>query len=129
MPSMLSEIERDALVYMRDNIARVMRFVQGLDLYGFLTDEKSFYAATRCLEIIRGVAAAIASVQGTVSDNSMEDLPVPGTFTVTTTRMFGIVCQIWQTIQNILVVVTVNVPGTGNILPWNCRKPFLERWR
>ena len=52
MPSMLSEIERDALEDMRDNIARVMRFVQGLDLDGFLTDEKSFYAATRCLEII-----------------------------------------------------------------------------
>ena len=37
---------------MRDNIARAMKFVLGLDLDGFLADEKSFYAATRCLEII-----------------------------------------------------------------------------
>jgi uncharacterized protein with HEPN domain len=49
---MLSEIERDALEDIRDNIVRVMRFVHGLDLEGFLVDDKSFYAATRCLEII-----------------------------------------------------------------------------
>jgi uncharacterized protein with HEPN domain len=49
---MLSDIERDALEDMRDNIVRVMKFVHGLDLEGFLADEKSFYAATRCLEII-----------------------------------------------------------------------------
>src|ERR1700685_1043495 len=49
---MLSEIERDALEDIRDNIVRVMRFVDGLDLEGFLIDDKSFYAATRCLEII-----------------------------------------------------------------------------
>jgi len=49
---MLSEIERDALEDIRDNIVRVMRFVHGLDFEGFLGDDKSFYAATRCLEII-----------------------------------------------------------------------------
>ncbi len=49
---MLSEIERDALEDIRDNIARAMRFVRGLDLEGFLSDDKTFYAATRCLEII-----------------------------------------------------------------------------
>jgi uncharacterized protein with HEPN domain len=49
---MLSEIERDALEDIRDNIARAMRFVRGLDLEGFLGDDKTFYAATRCLEII-----------------------------------------------------------------------------
>src|SRR5450631_404092 len=49
---MLSEIERDALEDIRDNIARATRFVHGLDLESFLTDDKSFYAATRCLEII-----------------------------------------------------------------------------
>jgi uncharacterized protein with HEPN domain len=49
---MLSEIERDALEDIRDNIARAMRFVHGLDLERFLIDDKSFYAATRCLEII-----------------------------------------------------------------------------
>lgn len=49
---MLSEIERDALEDIRDNIARAMRFVQGLDFDGFLNDDKTFFAATRCLEII-----------------------------------------------------------------------------
>lgn len=49
---MLSDVERDALEDIRDNIARAMRFVNGLDLDGFLADDKTFYAATRCLEII-----------------------------------------------------------------------------
>src|SRR5271165_2962401 len=49
---MLSEIERDALEDIRDNIARTMRFVDGFDLDAFLADDKTFYAATRCLEII-----------------------------------------------------------------------------
>jgi len=49
---MLSEIERDALEDIRDNIPRAMRFVHGLDLEGFLIDDESFYAAMRCLEII-----------------------------------------------------------------------------
>jgi uncharacterized protein with HEPN domain len=49
---MLSEAERDALEDIRDNIARVMRFVDGLELVDLLFDDKTFYAATRCLEII-----------------------------------------------------------------------------
>ena len=49
---MLSEIERDALEDIRDNIARAARFVDGFDLDAFLADDKTFYAATRCLEII-----------------------------------------------------------------------------
>ena len=49
---MLSETERDALEDIRDNIARAMRVVHGFDLDGFLNDDKTFYAATRCLEII-----------------------------------------------------------------------------
>jgi uncharacterized protein with HEPN domain len=49
---MLSEIERDALEDIRDAIARAVRFVEGFDLDGFLADDKTFYAATRCLEII-----------------------------------------------------------------------------
>ncbi len=49
---MLSETERDALEDIGDNIARAMRFVHGLDLAGFLNDDKAVYAATRCLEII-----------------------------------------------------------------------------
>ena len=52
MPSLLSEIEREALRDIRDNIARAERFVGGLELKDFLTDDKTFYAVTRCLEII-----------------------------------------------------------------------------
>jgi uncharacterized protein with HEPN domain len=46
------DAERDALENMSDNVARAMRFVDGLDLDAFLADDKTFYAATRCLEII-----------------------------------------------------------------------------
>ncbi len=49
---MLSDTERDALEDIRDNIARAMRFVDGFDFDAFLADDKTFYAATRCLEII-----------------------------------------------------------------------------
>jgi len=49
---MLSDAERDALEDIRDNIARATRFVAGLDLGGFLANDKTFYAATRCLEVI-----------------------------------------------------------------------------
>lgn len=49
---MLSDTDRDALEDIQDNIARVMRFVEGYDLGRFLEDDKTFYAATRCLEII-----------------------------------------------------------------------------
>jgi uncharacterized protein with HEPN domain len=48
---MLSDIERDALEDIRDNIARAAR-ADGFALDGFLGDDKTFYAATRCLEII-----------------------------------------------------------------------------
>ena len=47
--SMPSDAERDALEDIRDNIRRALRFVDGLDLDGFLADDKTFYAATRCL--------------------------------------------------------------------------------
>jgi uncharacterized protein with HEPN domain len=57
---MLSDIERDALEDMRDNIARAMRFVDGFDLDGFLGDDKTFYAATRCLEIISEASRRLA---------------------------------------------------------------------
>lgn len=49
---MLSETERDALEDIRDNIAKAVRFVDGFDLDAFLADDKTFYAVTRCLEII-----------------------------------------------------------------------------
>ncbi|HEY8032117.1 MAG TPA: HepT-like ribonuclease domain-containing protein [Methylocella sp.] len=49
---MLSDVERDALEDIRDNIARAMRFVDGFDFDAFLADDKTFFAATRCLQII-----------------------------------------------------------------------------
>ena len=49
---MLSDAERDALEDIRDNIARAERFVDGFDLDAFLADDKTFFAATRCLEIM-----------------------------------------------------------------------------
>ncbi len=49
---MLSETDRDALKDVRDDIARVLRFVEGYDIDAFVADDKTFYAATRCLEII-----------------------------------------------------------------------------
>lgn len=49
---MLSENDQAALEDMRDTIARAARFVHGLDLAGVIKDDKAFYAATRCLEII-----------------------------------------------------------------------------
>jgi uncharacterized protein with HEPN domain len=52
MPSTLSEIEREALQDIRDNIVRAGRFVGDFELEEFLSDDKTFYAATRCLEII-----------------------------------------------------------------------------
>jgi hypothetical protein len=39
MRSMLSDIERDALEDIRDNISRAMRFIDGFDLDGFLADD------------------------------------------------------------------------------------------
>jgi uncharacterized protein with HEPN domain len=58
---MLSDIERDALEVIGDNIARATRFVEGLDLEGFLVDDKTFYAATRCLEIISEASRRLTS--------------------------------------------------------------------
>ncbi len=49
---MPSDAERDALEDIRDNVYRAMRFVEGLDFDAFLADDKTFYAVTRCLEIV-----------------------------------------------------------------------------
>ncbi len=58
---MLSDVERDALEDIRDNIARATRFIDGFDLDGFLADDKTFYAATRCLEIISEASRRLPS--------------------------------------------------------------------
>jgi hypothetical protein len=43
---MLSDIERDALEDIRDNIARAMQFVHGLDFESFLVDLKTLTDGT-----------------------------------------------------------------------------------
>ncbi len=58
---MLSDAERDALEDIRDNIARATRFVDGFDFDAFLADDKTFYAATRCLEIISEASRRLPS--------------------------------------------------------------------
>jgi uncharacterized protein with HEPN domain len=49
---MLSETERDNLADIVFNIDLANSFVQGFDYERFLADMRTFYAVTRCLEII-----------------------------------------------------------------------------
>jgi uncharacterized protein with HEPN domain len=49
---MLSESERDGLSDILLNIDLAISFAQGVDYERFLTDMRTFYAITRCLEII-----------------------------------------------------------------------------
>jgi uncharacterized protein with HEPN domain len=49
---MLSETERDSLSDILFNIDLAISFAQGFDYERFLTDMRTFYAITRCLEII-----------------------------------------------------------------------------
>jgi uncharacterized protein with HEPN domain len=49
---MLSETERDSLSDILFNIDLANSFVRGFDYERFLTDMRTFYAVTRCLEII-----------------------------------------------------------------------------
>ena len=49
---MLSERDEAALLAIRDNVLLAEEFTRGLDQAAFLQDRKTFYAVTRCLEII-----------------------------------------------------------------------------
>jgi uncharacterized protein with HEPN domain len=49
---MLSDSDRSTLGHIQHNIALARYFTQGIDLATFLLDVKTFYAVTRCLEII-----------------------------------------------------------------------------
>jgi uncharacterized protein with HEPN domain len=61
---MLSERARLALFDIRDNIAFVREFVAGLSFEAFRDDRRTFYAATRCIEIISEAARRLpAAVQ------------------------------------------------------------------
>jgi Ribonuclease HepT-like len=59
---MLSEVDRDALEDILDNIVRLMRFVDGYDLDRFIDDDKTFHSATRCLEIISEASRRLSPV-------------------------------------------------------------------
>lgn len=70
---MLSDTDRDALEDIRDNIVRATRFVHGLDFVAFPEDDKTFFAATRCLEIISEASRQLSpDFKQRVSRNSME---------------------------------------------------------
>ena len=58
---MRSDQERDALEHIRDNITIARHFIDVFDLTGFLNDPKTFYAATRCLEIISEASRRLSS--------------------------------------------------------------------
>jgi uncharacterized protein with HEPN domain len=49
---MLSEADRDSLADIVFNIDLAISFTQGFDYERFLVDMRTFYAITRCLEII-----------------------------------------------------------------------------
>ena len=49
---MHSDSDHYRLIHIRDNIAKATMFVAGMSYDQFRNDEKSFYAATRALEII-----------------------------------------------------------------------------
>ncbi len=52
MPFMPSDQSRQALLDIRDNILRARDFVAGFTFETFAADQRTFYAVTRCLEII-----------------------------------------------------------------------------
>jgi len=57
---MLSDRSRQALLDVRDNILLAQAFLEGLDEPGLIADRKTFYAITRCLEIISEASRRLA---------------------------------------------------------------------
>jgi len=57
---MLSDTSRQALLDIRDNILLAQTFAEGLDEQGLSADRKTFYAITRCLEIISEASRRLA---------------------------------------------------------------------
>jgi uncharacterized protein with HEPN domain len=58
---MLSETERDSLSDILFNIDLANSFVEGLDYEFFLADMRTFYALTRCLQIISEASRRLSS--------------------------------------------------------------------
>jgi uncharacterized protein with HEPN domain len=55
--------EQEALRRMRVNIGLALRFVEGVDYEAFCSDDKTFYAAARCVEIIYDATEMVHSVE------------------------------------------------------------------
>ena len=65
MPSDVTPTARERLAWLaiRDNAALAKRFVEGMTLEAFVDDRRTFYAVTRCLEIISEAARRLRGVQ------------------------------------------------------------------
>jgi uncharacterized protein with HEPN domain len=59
---MLSETERDSLSDILINIDLANSFAEGFDYQRFLEDMRTFYAITRCLEIISEASRRLSPV-------------------------------------------------------------------
>lgn len=57
---MLSDVDRSGLSDIVDNIALAESFVDGLDYDRFLNDMRTFYALTRCLDIISEASRSLS---------------------------------------------------------------------
>jgi len=51
-PRLRPRVAANATSFLTPNATRSMRFVDGFDVDAFLANDKTFYAATRCLEFI-----------------------------------------------------------------------------
>jgi uncharacterized protein with HEPN domain len=60
MPCLLSDRERQALHDILDNAILARGFVSGMSLGEFLSDQRTVYAVTRCLEIISEAARRLS---------------------------------------------------------------------
>jgi hypothetical protein len=91
---MLSETERDSLSDILFNIHLAISFAQGFDYERFLTDMRTFYAITRCLEIIseasRRLSPEMKARHPDIPTSLGARCPAPATSTGTITRTWRI---------------------------------------
>jgi len=86
MPSDRTDL---ALLDIRDNILLAQEFIEGVSFEGFQSDRRTFYAVTRCLEIISEAARRLSRrcVNGTPNCHGAR-LWALGMSTVTITTMW-----------------------------------------
>ena len=88
---MLSEAERDSLSDILFNIDLANSFAEGFDYARFLTDMRTFYAITRCLEIVSEASAACLTKSRRAIQASLgARCRAPAMSTGTTTRTWRI---------------------------------------